>query len=366
MTAPARLRALAREIDRAAAAPDPAGRLAGYFEDSNVIYAGLGAADVNRVRGYALAALARADPEAGIGAAREELETGYSAGPLAAAARVVAALERPDREWLELLTAAAARVRGTDHKVWFDRIDAAPRPEIVDTATSDLARAFVAVFHALGLPPADCAALLKNAPPVFSAAVRGALPETQPPLPCCRRHRSAPERAARRPPPPEFWGTPAQDQDGRTSSLGDRLLGRPAVLAFFYTRCTNPMKCARTISTLAALQRSAAAKGLSGRIAIFAITYDPDWDTPDRLHRYGTDRGLTFSAHTGLLRIAEGWASARGAFDLAVGYGPTTVNRHQIEVLMLAPDGRVVYDTAGRPPDAEELLTRLIAACAPA
>lgn len=365
MAVPARLRALASEIDRAAAAPDAAGRLTGYFEDSNAIYAGLGSADVDRVRSYALAALARTAPEAGIGAAREEIETGYSAGPLAAAARVVAALERPDRDWLDLLTAAAARVRGTDRKVWFDRIDAAPRPEIVDTATSDLVRAFIAVSDALGLRPADCAAILNNAPPAFSAAVRGALSETRPSLCCCRHHRSAPEWAARRPLHPEVWGTPAQDQDWRTASLGDRLLGRPAVLAFFYTRCTNPTKCSRTVATLAALQRRAAAKGLSGRIAIFAITYDPDWDTPARLHRYGTDRGLTFSAHTGLLRITEGWESARAAFDLAVGYGPTTVNRHRIEVLMLAPDGRIVFDTAGRPPETEGLLTRLIAACTP-
>ena len=88
------------------------------------------------------------------------------------------------------------------------------------------------------------------------------------------------------------------DQDGGTGRLGD-LIDRPTVITFFYTRCQYANKCSRTLGHLAALQRELAQAGVGKQVRLIAITYEPQYDTPDRIKRYGGDRGLTFSEGAG-------------------------------------------------------------------
>ncbi|MBP2236293.1 protein SCO1/2 [Sinorhizobium kostiense] len=393
------LQALAREIDRAAAGRSPGEDLTRYFRDSDPIYAGLGSADVDRVRAYAFAALARTAPEFGLAAAREEIGTGNAPGPVAAAARLVAALDAPDRVWLDVLAAAAQRLRGRDQKVWFDRIAAGTRPDISETAMTELARAFLMVARKNGLGAADCAERIAAAPEGFARAVREGLAAGESEGPTMKKACCCDDEAATAPPslsateaasgrlaqalrngaiigaassccdaaelghapakilPAEIWAAPIEDQDGGEATLGARLLGRPSVLAFFYTRCMNPLKCSRTVSVLAATAQLAAAEGLA--VGIFGMTYDPSWDTPARLRRYGVDRGMAFTPDVALLRATCDWNGLRAALDLAVGYGPSTVNRHRIEVLVLDAAGRAVFKCDGRPPEAAGLLALL-------
>ena len=112
-------------------------------------------------------------------------------------------------------------------------------------------------------------------------------------------------------------------------------------MAFFYTRCDNPYKCSLTITKLAALQDRFAQRGIADAVTIAAITYDPAFDVPERLRRYGTDRGVRFGERTRFFRVTSGFADFRRRFDLGVNYGPSTVNRHRIEVHVLDAEGRV-------------------------
>jgi hypothetical protein len=124
-----------------------------------------------------------------------------------------------------------------------------------------------------------------------------------------------------------------EDQSGASSTLGELLADRKTILAFFYTRCMNPARCSLTITRLAALARSR-----ENDRAVLAITYDPDFDSPERMRRYGADRGFPFGERARLIRTADAWPEVRAMFGLRVGYGPVTVNEHARELFLIRED----------------------------
>jgi protein SCO1/2 len=137
----------------------------------------------------------------------------------------------------------------------------------------------------------------------------------------------------------DIQATQLQDQDGAVFSFGDFFPGRPSVLAFFYTRCMNPNKCSLTITKLARLQNRLAAQALQSRFNVAAITYDPAFDSPSRLHAYGADRGLVFDDRNRLLRTTGTFEPFQRWLDLGVGYGTTTVNQHRLDIVVLDDKG---------------------------
>jgi cytochrome oxidase Cu insertion factor (SCO1/SenC/PrrC family) len=132
-----------------------------------------------------------------------------------------------------------------------------------------------------------------------------------------------------------------EDQTGRRESLTRFFHGKPAVVAFFYTRCDSPYKCSLTVTRLAALQALLEARGLAGAMRLAAMTYDPDFDLPRRLERYGRDRGVRFGDDVRFFRPTSGFDALAQRLALDVGYGPSTVNRHRIELFLLDAAGDV-------------------------
>jgi protein SCO1/2 len=124
-----------------------------------------------------------------------------------------------------------------------------------------------------------------------------------------------------------------ESQDGAQLSFSAAFSGRPTALAFFYTRCMNPEKCSLTVTRLARLAHLLDADGLDANVA--GITYDPAFDRPARLRTYGLDRGMEFSQRCTLLRTLGPFDPVRDAFDLGVGFGPVTVNRHRLDLVVL-------------------------------
>jgi cytochrome oxidase Cu insertion factor (SCO1/SenC/PrrC family) len=94
---------------------------------------------------------------------------------------------------------------------------------------------------------------------------------------------------------------------------------------------------------------------------IAGITYDPDYDLPERLYRYGADRGMVFDERCQLLRTTGSFAPIRDGLELAVGYGSATVNRHRIELLFVDPAGNVVAANLRRLWDERDALAALTA-----
>lgn len=132
------------------------------------------------------------------------------------------------------------------------------------------------------------------------------------------------------------------DQDGGTGRLSE-LLDRPVLLTFFYSRCQNSRKCPMTLSRLAALQKRLREAGLEGRVRLLAVTFEPQFDTPERLKRYATNRGLALGPNARALRLEpEDQQALVHDLRVPVSYNAGWVNGHGVELNLLDAEGRLV------------------------
>ena len=139
------------------------------------------------------------------------------------------------------------------------------------------------------------------------------------------------------------------DQDGHTGVLGS-LMNKPVVIAFFYTRCQNAAKCSMTVSRMAMLQQTLRDRGLGSRARLLAITYEPQFDTSERIHRFGADRGLAFGPDAKALRIeADELRRLVDMIEAPVNYNAGWVNTHGVELTLFDGRGGLVrkYHTVG-------------------
>ena len=311
------------------------------------IYRGRGGSEVERLRGFIAVSLAKAGfADALMPYALEELETGTNAYAVAAAARVARTASALPAGIAELMAAAIRRIRPLDEFVDFDNYPLRPGAgsmtavgEVIETlaATGPQGRA---AMETIGVRSPD--------------AARGDHA-------CC----GGKSTAASEPGPVSgsiaaLRDVELQNQDGTRARLGDIFEGRPGLIAFFYTRCMNPDKCSRTISQLAEVERLIRHDGADSSAVIAGITYDPEYDTPQRLQRYGADRGLPFGERCQLLRSTGSFAAIRDQLQLGVGYGSATVNRHRIELLVVDASGTIVHANLRRLWNTQEMADLLL------
>jgi protein SCO1/2 len=269
-------------------------------------YRGLSPAQAARARGHALAALAETGlPDAALPIVTEVLRTSIQPYEIAGAAIGLRGHPAPPQECTAALRAALDRLRGADPTIDLSSPRATAQPRRPTTATAELTRTLD---------------LLRDRP--------------HPPAGACCAPSPSPVRAV-----PE--DVRLQDQHGHEDALAACLGGRPALVTFSYTRCDNPYRCSATIARLARLQRAVRGSDLDGTVTLAAITYDPDFDRPEQLRRYGRDRGVDFDGDTRFFRAVTGFAELRDALDLGVGYGSATVNNHRIEAYVLDAGGAV-------------------------
>ncbi|MEM7079826.1 MAG: SCO family protein [Pseudomonadota bacterium] len=134
-------------------------------------------------------------------------------------------------------------------------------------------------------------------------------------------------------------GVRFEDQHSREHGYHSLFKNKVSAVAFFYTRCQNPSKCSLTVTKLAALQRLVGHDNLQ----VVAITYDPEYDTPDRLRTYCEHRGMRFDDSTKALRsLGSSLDVIRDYFRLGASYSGSLVNAHQIELYLIDAQARVV------------------------
>jgi protein SCO1/2 len=334
---------------------DPAALVA-LLDERSAVYEGLGTGESERVRARIFLTLGEAElPPSALPFILEELETGSDPVTTAAAAIALRSASWPAPEAEALLLKAMDRVALADRPF-------TPRPgrtaleEVIATlaalpcAGEESRRALGRLLASTLLAPGARVEAERSL-----AALGGR--EDRPPVSCC---------AKARPDGPVPSATDArpiglQDQAGEAVAFGDFFGEEPAALAFFYTRCMNPERCTLTVTKLAALQATLDAIGLADRVRIAAITYDPDYDLPHRLHAYGEERGFRFDARNRFFRTDGPVDPLRSRFELGVGYGPTTVNRHRLELFLLEPGGAVVRSFTRRLWDEAEVAEALAA-----
>lgn len=132
-----------------------------------------------------------------------------------------------------------------------------------------------------------------------------------------------------------------RNQDGRAGVVRE-IFGKPAVITCFYTRCQNGAKCSAAVGRLAGLQRKLRACGLNTSVRLVAVSYEPQFDTPDRLNRFGADRGLAFGEDAQALQLdAERAEEFIHELQAPVNYNAGWVNTHGVELTLLDRNGGV-------------------------
>jgi protein SCO1/2 len=302
----------------------------------------------------------------------EELESGRDAYLVAAAAKALRGLDAPERRVVPFLFRAVENIRYHDDMVTFETY--LPTWPALNPTT-----ALTEIFNTFAwLGPNAAYALPRlsafegeagRLPAVAGAALARAMTAVQSDAEvvdssCCQPVADATLGVSLEPIelPPAVLG-PAltarfEDQDGRRVSYRELFVGQPSIVVFFYTRCTNPNKCSLTITKLARLQKEIRDRGLAGRLRTAAITYDPEFDRPARLHAYGVNRGITFDEDNRILRSTAGFRPLSRYFGLSVNYGPAVVNRHRIEAFVLDESGRIAQTFARLQWDVGEVLDR--------
>ena len=132
-----------------------------------------------------------------------------------------------------------------------------------------------------------------------------------------------------------------QDQYGEVFSFND-LLKKPTIISFFYTRCTNPNKCALTVSKLGRLHNLLKQKHYANKVNIILFTYDSDFDNPNRLKGYGENKSFDFSHSSKIVRTSSSdFQLLMQYFGLGVNFANSTVSQHTIELFVTDRHGIV-------------------------
>jgi protein SCO1 len=350
-----------------ALADDPAGRgrLTELLREDHPVYDGRGAAAVVRMRGWVVLALAR------VGAAEpallfilEELDTGTDGYLVAAAARALRSCPTPQRVFAPFVTRAIANVRFRNDPVSLENYGAYAVSSGATTPVGELlatlawlgpqARDVRGEVEALRTQPTALPAKFRadvdraadaigRADAIEGAAANPGVGKSHPA--CCAMPAGLGSlfswaRDSRRGCEP-VESTVLEDHDGKLTTFGECFRGHPSIVAFFYTRCDNPLKCSLTVTKLARVRQRLEAHGLADRIHTAAISYDPVFDSPPRLRGYGTNRGMRLGPSHRLLRAPAGIEPLRRHFKLGVNFVESLVNRHRIELYVLDFRGRV-------------------------
>lgn len=133
-----------------------------------------------------------------------------------------------------------------------------------------------------------------------------------------------------------------QNEERKTKTLESFINQKPAVVAFFYTRCMNPNKCTLTINKMGWLQKELKKIGLQDQVSLLSFTYDSAYDTPAKMRVFGENRGLVFDSNTHMLRTTpEDFSILSDFFQLGVNHAASTVNQHRLELYVLDKRGHI-------------------------
>lgn len=346
-------------VERVRHSPELRPLLDPYLPQQAAMYRGRGTNATVRMRGWLFAAYEQVGlPDSALPWVLQELESGEQAYLVAGAAMALRGMPNPTPEIAPFLLRALTNMLYMDDAVTFEEYKPKwPRPtyttalgEIVRTLRwmGPLAHTLLPQLeHLLGsevaLPPVVRRELGEALEALRTESGAGAVDASAAPA---RAPSFFPiEFVESLPPPPlrllDVSGIEFEDQDARLLTWDEFFSGAPAVVVFFYTRCSNPRKCSLTVEKLARLQRRLCEQPDSTRVKTAAITYDPAYDAPYRLKVYGSTRGVTFDEDNRFLRARSRFDDLQQYFDLGVNFGAATVNHHRIELFIVDAAGRI-------------------------
>jgi len=148
------------------------------------------------------------------------------------------------------------------------------------------------------------------------------------------------------------------NQDGQMLQLSE-LVGAPMAVSFFFTRCPQPNMCPLITSTMTQLQRKVEQAGLSEKVRLILISYDPGYDTPSRLQKYAEGYGFKFDNGMMLRPKTEEYMALLGEMGIDIAPEPDGNIGHFIELILIDKKGRYVRDYTGAIWDNDAVLADL-------
>lgn len=143
---------------------------------------------------------------------------------------------------------------------------------------------------------------------------------------------------------PEFA---LRNQDGRAIKLS-QFRGEELLITFIYTRCPMPNFCPLVTRNFANIEKQLATEpALYAKTHLLSISFDPSYDTPERLKAYGAgyiggDAKKTFAHWDFAVATKPVMAEMAKFFDIGLtDAGDGTIN-HTLSTTLISRDGKVV------------------------
>jgi protein SCO1/2 len=152
-----------------------------------------------------------------------------------------------------------------------------------------------------------------------------------------------------------------RNQDGRLIHLG-QFKGKSLVVTFIYTRCPSPDFCPRVTHNFAALEKQlAGAPALYAKTHLLSISFDPEYDTPERLRAYGvtyigSDAKSVFAHWEFAVPEKSVLAEMASFFDLGMTGNADATITHTLSTTLIGPDGKVARFYPGNEWTPEQVL----------
>ena len=135
------------------------------------------------------------------------------------------------------------------------------------------------------------------------------------------------------------------DHTGHTFTQ-ENLYGKVSVMNFIFTRCRNKKMCPASTQRMLALQQLVNKKGLSDKVQCISISFDPEYDTPERLFHYGKAHGLDFSNYKLLTGDLSTIQKLKRKFRIFT-VGNNDKIEHTMNTILFDQNGNIVFEKAG-------------------
>lgn len=333
------------DAKRSALRPD---RLLALLDHAHIIYKGRSLNEARRIRGYLIESFSHTglSPRA-LPYILDELTFSVDAYTIAATAIALRGLKTPFPQLNDYLFPAIRRVRNCDDAISFESYKPVWPLENYTTALLEIFKTFQWMGH-VAIPAMERLEELQQ-DTHFSERVKMEIAQTivsikKAPntklVDCCTTFPVS-KPLQKRVSKSELSKILFQDQEGRVISYSTFFEGRPSLLVFFYTRCENPNRCSLAITRLGKLQQSLQKENLHDKLKIAAVTYDPLFDTSQRMKPYCKHRGFQLDEDNRCLRAVEGMETLLRYITPAVNYNEAIINHHGTE-LFLVDDAGVI------------------------
>jgi protein SCO1/2 len=155
---------------------------------------------------------------------------------------------------------------------------------------------------------------------------------------------------------PDFSFT---NHDGKRIRLSD-FRGKVLAFTFIYTRCPLPDFCIRMSDHFVQIQKSLESDpSLNGRWHLLTISFDPDYDTPAVLKKYGRNYGADFNTWDFATNDLKTITTLADGLDLTMQDDEGGLIAHNLRTAVLDQQGRLAKVFSGNEWKPEDVVSKV-------